>query len=780
MSHQLLGLREYEPKKITHTFFDRKWVVPSLQELLKDPEFFVKDIPEEDRWNIYVTNHHCKNEIARDWDNQDVISFDIDDIDETRAELTAQFVCTIIGVDYNKTGIVMSGHGLQLHIMIENPITDTKFFGDMRNVYKLIIQKLNNAFSSNGVRGKADPSVFSAIRLMRCPGTWNRKPKKGPDVLSYVIQKNMELQGFTLESACGVPLIDKGEYIHDNAFKKFPVPDADAVLAECLFLTWCNTHQGEVTESQWYAMLSIVARLPNGRAIAHSMSSKYPGYNETDTNYKIDQALATAGPRKCSNINQHWSKCSGCVHWGKIQSPITIQGVDYIATEGTGFYMIKDTPQGEKIYPAYEDLIKYYVKKNGGFVSNEARIPYLYNKNTNTWSMTSEHELKSFAYNTMKPKPRSNIVNEFANTMLTTKVVRTNIIMDSSQRKLNLLNGVFNLETMQMEDKKREHYFMSSLPYNYDEHAGAPLFEKYMSDVTCNDSELQKLLLEYMGYAISGDEYKIHKMLILFGVGRNGKSTFNKMLKFLVGKDSYSSLNVEALQSDQKRAMLEGKLFNIADENSDSGFYNADIIKSLSAGEETDVKHVYSRPYSFKNRAKLIFNCNKMPKSKDDTEGMLSRLLYVPFNAVFDQANPSTDINIEDKLKLELPGILNLCIQGYLRLIRNGKFSESKASSELLAEYRTEVRDVDSWFESYVTEGTGEDFFSVNDAYDSYYKRAERLHNKYPQNRQNFSFLLRSLCEKNGYIKRQKRIGVEKPWCFFGAKLVVGHTESSF
>ena len=124
---QILGLRGIGAN-VKHSFFGEGWTAESVPDLLKNYKEYVAKIPEKERYNMYFTLHHCLGEGPRDWKHQDVISFDIDKIDIHRAKEIARLVCAAIGVDYNKTGIVMSGHGLQLHVLIEEPIEDIKFF----------------------------------------------------------------------------------------------------------------------------------------------------------------------------------------------------------------------------------------------------------------------------------------------------------------------------------------------------------------------------------------------------------------------------------------------------------------------------------------------------------------------------------------------------------------------------------------------------------------------------------------------------------------------------
>lgn len=771
MAHEILGLRDGG-----HAFKHCNWVADSVQDLLANHEKYVAQIPEEERYNIYFTVHKVipNDPTARTWNGQDVMPIDIDDVDVSRAEDTAKFVCGIIGVDYNKTGVIVSGRGIQMFIPLETPIEDAKYFQENREFYKLIVMRVNQKLEQDKIKGKMDPAVFSASRLMRMPGTINRKPKKGEDVKAYVLQPHMERQGFDLITACGGKMPPQRDVVHKDAWKKFPLADEKGVQAECRFMVHAKKHQRDLSEQQWYAMIGTVGFLPNGNKLVHEYSKEHPGYSYEETAFKYEQATRMTGPRTCESIKQIWDGCRECPHNNKLKTPLAIQGPDYIATETTGFYKKWFPKDGgaEKIEPAYEDLIKYFKKSVGPFFSATSGAFYTYSREKKYWETFEYAQLKSFAYKHMRPEPRNVTCREFTDSILNAESRDHNWMIETTKRKLNLQNGVLDIQSGNIYPHSEKFGFMSILPYEYDENAKAPRFEQFLKEVTKDREDIANLLKEFMGYCISGDECFIHKALILIGEGRNGKSTFNKVLKALVGPGYYSSLSMKALQSDQKRYLLEGKLFNLGDENSPEGMLDSEIFKALIAGEEFDVKLVYKQPHTVRNRAKMIFNCNEMPITKDKSDALFQRLQFVPFDAKF--VGENADVNIDAKLAAELPGILNICLEHYKILKKRERLPEVSASNEILEEYKDASDSFHAWFHTYVTPTSLEDKVTVDELFKSYKSHCEREGFYFVQ-RVGFGRKLSSIT--NGFLGLEyKRIMINglRTNILFGAKLKHG------
>jgi putative DNA primase/helicase len=89
--------------------------------------------------------------------------------------------------------------------------------------------------------------------------------------------------------------------------------------------------------------------------------------------------------------------------------------------------------------------------------------------------------------------------------------------------------------------------------------------------------------------------------------------------------------------------------------------------------------------------------CNDLPEMTDFSEGFMRRLIIVPFDAKFGDAN--ADARIDDKLKAELPGIFNRVIEAYKRLTDQNGFTKSEIIKQAVATYRQEQNSVVSFVE---------------------------------------------------------------------------------
>jgi P4 family phage/plasmid primase-like protien len=713
---QILGLRDGG-----HAFFEKGIRAPDVKSLLASPGRYLDALTDEERVNIYFTVHDCKGDSPRDFTWQEVLPFDVDDVPKDKAEAVARVFCESIGVDYYKTGVLYSGHGVQLFVQLDNKIKSTKYFTEFRELYKLVCQEAQAAIVTAGLSGKVDTSVFSAKRLMRMPETWNRKPHKGDDAWAHVLQPHMEEQGFRLETACGTPEVSSKDVVHRDAWAKFPEPDTAGVLEGCEFIKWAKDNQSSVSEPQWYALCGLIGFLPDGEKLIHDYSNKHKMYSPSETDFKVKQARNTSGPRTCKSIEVLWNGCNTCPNYEKCTTPLQIQTEEYIGTESTGFYKVVMTEGGKvQRIPDYKGLAKYYKKIEGPyFTCSESEGIYTYDRDKHHWKRKYPLDLKSFSYTNFDPEPRSKVVNEFYSTFINTNV-KSSLWMDKScERKLNLLNGVLDMENMELLEHSSGYGFMSVLPYEYNREARAPVFEKFMSDICCGDEDMVRLLIEFMGYVLSGDACWIHKALILHGDGSNGKSTFNKVLKAMVGPDYYTSLSTTALKFEQNRSLLVGKLLNIGDENDPEGMLSSEVFKALISGDEFTSKEVYQKPVVRKNKAKMIFSCNELPKIRDLSDGMFRRLIIVPFDAVFSHEEGNIDPRIDEKLEAELPGILNLCIKGYRNLLARGKFIEPQKSLDSVEEFKQDIDCVFQFAQARILLDKG-GFVSSQEAYNAF------------------------------------------------------------
>lgn len=258
--------------------------------------------------------------------------------------------------------------------------------------------------------------------------------------------------------------------------------------------------------------------------------------------------------------------------------------------------------------------------------------------------------------------------------------------MDAERNLLNLENGLLNLSTLELEPYRPEALSTVRVPIWYDASAKCPRFLEFLAVIFDGDEELITLVAEIFGYCLT-NETRAHKAFIFYGKGSNGKSVLIEMLKLLLGKANISSVTLGELDKSFSRYGLVDKLLNVATENEvSSSALDTTYFKAIVAGDEIQVEKKHEQGFSYAPYCKLVFALNNLPYSKDKSFGFQRRLIIVPFNKTFEGRH--ADVFLQDKLKEELPGILNFALKGLNRLRKNGyMFSSSKAVNEALQAY---------------------------------------------------------------------------------------------
>ena len=314
-------------------------------------------------------------------------------------------------------------------------------------------------------------------------------------------------------------------------------------------------------------------------------------------------------------------------------------------------------------------------------------------------------------------------------------IYRTNLtpdeefFTDTTKGKINFKDYVYDMVTGLKIPPSPTIGFRYALEWNPDEAAICPTFDRFMKEVTCNDSSLEKLLLEYVAYIISGLPNNIfEKALILVGDGANGKSVFIDVIKELLGSDAYSSVALDQLDNDNHRALLVKKLANF-DSDASTSKLKSSVVKKLISGDDMQAKIVYSPAFQFKNNAKLVISVNHIPKNEDHSHGIFRKLIFIPFNQTFvdDTAKSEgktgidMDRNIREKLFSEKQGIFNRVVESYKRLMYQVNFTDSKASNDLKNIFKTVNDPFLCWFNDHVekTENGG-DLLYTKESYDDY------------------------------------------------------------
>jgi putative DNA primase/helicase len=294
---------------------------------------------------------------------------------------------------------------------------------------------------------------------------------------------------------------------------------------------------------------------------------------------------------------------------------------------------------------------------------------------------------------------------------------------DKDKVLINLLNGTFEISQKEtiLRPFERSDFLTYQLPFEYNPKATAPIFEAYL-DKVLPDVERQKVLAEYLGFVFikhGSNALKEEKALILYGTGANGKSVFFEIVNALLGEKNISSYSLQSLTDDKgyQRAKLANTLVNYGSEI--NGKLEASIFKQLVSGEPVDARLPYGQPFILKEYAKLIFNCNDLPKDVEHTNAYFRRFLIIPFDVTIPPQEQ--DKNLHTKIiDAELSGVFNWVLDGLNRLLEQKKFSKCDAAQNAVEQYKLESNSVQMFLSENEYKSDAENYSLIKGLYLEY------------------------------------------------------------
>lgn len=153
----------------------------------------------------------------------------------------------------------------------------------------------------------------------------------------------------------------------------------------------------------------------------------------------------------------------------------------------------------------------------------------------------------------------------------------------------------------------------------------------------CKDVDLIEYVQKIVGLAAIGKVY-VEALIIAYGEGRNGKSTFWNVLSRVLG--SYSgNISADMLTVGCRRnvkpelAEAKGKRLMIAAELEEGMRLNTSNVKQLCSTDEIYAEKKYKDPFSYIPSHTLVLYTNHLPKVGAIDKGTWRRLIVIPFNA---------------------------------------------------------------------------------------------------------------------------------------------------
>jgi putative DNA primase/helicase len=150
----------------------------------------------------------------------------------------------------------------------------------------------------------------------------------------------------------------------------------------------------------------------------------------------------------------------------------------------------------------------------------------------------------------------------------------------------------------------------------------------------------------------------------------------------------------------------------------------------------TTAEHKHKDPFDFVPYAKHWFGTNHLPHTRDFSDALFRRAIALRFNNKFVDENQ--DVDLAEKLRKELPGILNMALDGLKQIILNKSFTIPASSTAIMNKWKLEA---DQAAQFIADECEFDPSYSVSsaDLYAQYKLWADEVGIRHTLNRNNFS-----------------------------------------
>jgi putative DNA primase/helicase len=192
----------------------------------------------------------------------------------------------------------------------------------------------------------------------------------------------------------------------------------------------------------------------------------------------------------------------------------------------------------------------------------------------------------------------------------------------------------------------------------------APVFARFMRDITCGNPSLAEYLLYFLGYSLTA-EMKEECYLNFYGArGRNGKGSLMDTLRSVWGDYILEApdsvvLNIKDSSRFDDSAIIGARLI-LKGDIPEGAWLNSKKIKEITGQDTLRAEKKYHDSFDFKPKCKIILSSNYRIRLSEAGGSMEERIRLVPFAASFAAA---PDKNMREKLRAEGPAILAILIE---------------------------------------------------------------------------------------------------------------------
>jgi len=263
---------------------------------------------------------------------------------------------------------------------------------------------------------------------------------------------------------------------------------------------------------------------------------------------------------------------------------------------------------------------------------------------------------------------------------------------DANPYALNCLNGTLSLDRggfhLKPHDPADNITQLAGVAYDPD--ATSERFTQFLEEVL-PDPDVRAYVQRAAGLSLFG-EVREHILLLLYGTGANGKSTFLEALLHVAG--DYGQTAAPGILLSHRHEMhptgvadLRGARF-VSTTEPDTGKRLAEsVVKQLTGGDTVKARYMRQDFFEITPTWTIWLAANHRPEIRGNDEGIWRRPKLIPFEVQIPKERRDPDLL--KKLEAEGSGILNWMLEGLAAYYANG-LQEPDAVSMAVEDYRRE------------------------------------------------------------------------------------------
>lgn len=306
--------------------------------------------------------------------------------------------------------------------------------------------------------------------------------------------------------------------------------------------------------------------------------------------------------------------------------------------------------------------------------------------------ITDDKERRALVKHALNSESRSRLENMISLCKTEKTIAVKPDALDGNHWLLNCRNMTIDLRTGQAAAHDPKNLISRRLEVDYDPRATCATWVKFLRVVMAGDDDMIEFLQRAVGYTLTGDVGE-QSLFFMIGTGKNGKSTFIETLISLMGEYTVKTptetlMNREGKGVPNDVARLKGMRMVVARETEEGQRLAEAVIKDLTGGDRIVARFLHQEFFEFTPTHKLWMYGNHKPLVKGTDEGIWRRIRLIPFTVTIPPEG--RDPNLTEKLRAELPGILNWALDGCRKWQAHG-LNDPKRIREATADYRSEM-----------------------------------------------------------------------------------------